>query len=36
MKKKNKLKAKHIAARAILIGLSLMILIGCIAIGLAK
>ena len=31
-KKKNKLRAKHIAARAILIGLGIMITIGYIAI----
>ena len=36
MKKKSKLKAKHIASRAILIGLGIMILIGCITISLAK
>ena len=35
-KKKSKLRAKYIAARAILIGLMIIFLVGCIAISTAK
>lgn len=36
MSKNNKTRAKHIAARAILIGLGVMLLVGCIAVMTVK